>query len=414
MRFLLFILIIFFSMSCSSSFTDEVGRPYRGWQEGELDIHHIYTGRGESNFYIFPDGTTMLIDAGDWDPSDYGMMCELWPDSSRRAGEWIARYIRKVNPGKDQVDYLLISHFHSDHTGDCTNKALRTTGREPDYVLTGIAETGEYIRFGKVIDRGWPDYSYPLPVDDPDVHNYLAFIQWKIKSEGLSPDSFHIGSATQIALLKDRDTYENIFQVRNLAANGRVWSGCGNETTDYYELHPLNKGPAQNENTKSLVLRIDYGPFSYYTGGDISGTLKDKEGNEVNMEEAAARVCGSVDVCKANHHAYKDAMTEAFLCNIQASAYIIPVWDKEHIQPEVMARIASDSVYPGERMIFPTRFPDHLTQRYVDEPWMHAVSSEDGHIVVKVFDRGRKYKIYVLSARNEEQIVKKVYEFRCY
>ena len=33
------------------------------WQEGCLDIHLINTGKGESTFYILPDGTTMLIDA---------------------------------------------------------------------------------------------------------------------------------------------------------------------------------------------------------------------------------------------------------------------------------------------------------------------------------------------------------------
>lgn len=33
-----------------------------------MEIHHIYTGRGECVFCIFPDGTNMLIDAGDIGP----------------------------------------------------------------------------------------------------------------------------------------------------------------------------------------------------------------------------------------------------------------------------------------------------------------------------------------------------------
>ena len=33
------------------------------WQEGWLDIHAINTGRGESFWFILPDGTTMLLDA---------------------------------------------------------------------------------------------------------------------------------------------------------------------------------------------------------------------------------------------------------------------------------------------------------------------------------------------------------------
>jgi hypothetical protein len=35
------------------------------WEEGMLDIHHINTGRGDAAFFIFPDATTLLLDAGD-------------------------------------------------------------------------------------------------------------------------------------------------------------------------------------------------------------------------------------------------------------------------------------------------------------------------------------------------------------
>ena len=35
------------------------------WEEGFLDIHTIATGRGDACLIIMPDGTTMMIDAGD-------------------------------------------------------------------------------------------------------------------------------------------------------------------------------------------------------------------------------------------------------------------------------------------------------------------------------------------------------------
>ncbi|MEA4978939.1 MAG: MBL fold metallo-hydrolase [Petrimonas sp.] len=408
MRKIVGIVICAFFLSCQFNDT-EIGKSYSGWKEGEMDIHHIYTGRGESNFFIFPDGTTMLIDAGDWDPQDYGKMCELLPDSSRRSGEWIARYIKRVNPFKDKVDYLMISHFHNDHIGDCTNNAIHTTGRNPDYLLTGIAEVGEYIQFKKVIDRGWPDYQYPLLIQDPDFMNYLSFIQWKMQNDGLEAEKLKVGSKKQIILLKEKEKYERTFEIRNLAVNGRIWTGKGNETTDYYDLHPENRISWQNENTKSIGIRISYGIFSYYTAGDISGFLLDEQGNVVDMEEKIAQICGPVDVCKVNHHAYRDAMTKGFIENIKASAYIIPVWDYEHIQPEVLERMASRSLYPACRMVFPTRFPEKLRSKYEKEPWINAVCPEDGHVVVKVFDNGDKYKIYILSAHDEKLIVKNVY-----
>ena len=38
---------------------------FEPWKPGFLDIHHINTGRGDATFFIFPDGTNMLFDAGD-------------------------------------------------------------------------------------------------------------------------------------------------------------------------------------------------------------------------------------------------------------------------------------------------------------------------------------------------------------
>ena len=40
---------------------------------------------------------------------------------------------------------------------------------------------------------------------------------------------------------------------------------------------------------------------------------------------------------------------------------------------------------------------------------MRSVCPENGHVVVKVYDKGRKYKIYVLSIADEKRQVKSVY-----
>ena len=100
------------AVSCTSE--EQVGDIYRGWQDGQMEIHHIYTGRGESSFIIMPDATTMLIDVGDHDPTveQYALMTEALPDRQRRAGEYVARYVERVNPEGKSVDYLMLSHFH--------------------------------------------------------------------------------------------------------------------------------------------------------------------------------------------------------------------------------------------------------------------------------------------------------------
>ncbi|MBT4139859.1 MAG: hypothetical protein HOE48_18215, partial [Candidatus Latescibacteria bacterium] len=47
--------------------TLEVGKPLPSWTDGILDLHHINTGFGDAAFYVLPDGTTMLVDAGEMD-----------------------------------------------------------------------------------------------------------------------------------------------------------------------------------------------------------------------------------------------------------------------------------------------------------------------------------------------------------
>ena len=59
---LIFLLSIFFKSTARSE------DKFPKWKEGEMEIHHIYTGRGECVFCIFPDGTNLLIDAGDTGP----------------------------------------------------------------------------------------------------------------------------------------------------------------------------------------------------------------------------------------------------------------------------------------------------------------------------------------------------------
>lgn len=404
MRKFLFIASLFM-LSCGQP--EQVGQKYNGWQSGEMDIHFIYTGRGESAFYIFPDATTMLVDAGDYQATV--PMTDPKPDLSRKAGEWVARYIERVNPGDHEIDYLMISHFHDDHTGDVSIDAPITQGRTEDYKLIGVAEVGEYIRFGNFIDRGYPSYNYPLQISDPHTDNYLKFARHQKQEYGAKQEPFKVGALNQIALLNNPSKYSSLFSIRNLAANGEVWSGEEGKTTRYYDLNPANTQGYSNENTKSIAFRIDYGPFSYFAGGDLTNSLKDADGQSINIEAQTGKVCGEVDVCKCNHHAYKDSMHPDFLSSIKAKAYIDAVWDQYHTQPAIIERILSQDIYQGERMFYTQYIVDKARKEHADKEWMKGVCPYNGHIVVKVYDKGRKFKIYRLSAEDEQMTIQAIY-----
>lgn len=84
------------------------GARWPGWHEGEFQFHVIYNGRAESDFCIFPDGTSLLIDSGDYKPPRREWFVSALPDRSRGPGEWVARYVERVNPHGRDVDYFLL------------------------------------------------------------------------------------------------------------------------------------------------------------------------------------------------------------------------------------------------------------------------------------------------------------------
>lgn len=391
------------------SVKNEVGKPYEGWREGEFDIHHIHTGLGEANFFIMPDGTTMLIDSGDLGPNDpeweSPKVFPPIPECEFHPGKYVARYILRVNPNGENVDYFMSSHFHDDHLCNALSGAEMTQGRNPDYVLSGVAETGEYINFGKFFDRGYPRYDYPVIIDDPHIENYKDFVAFSVKEKGAVQEEFKVGEVNQIALNRNPKKYSSLFSIRNLAANGEVWTGNAVETIRYYDLNSENKDRNQNENTKSIALRFDYGSFSYYSGGDISGGLKNERGEFVNLEVKVGEACGEVDICKTNHHAYKDAMKEGFVKAVNPDHYVSCAWDIWHTQPELMERMLART----DGMIFHQFVWPEFLEEHKSASWYDRLYKEGGHIVVKAYDKGRSYKIYILDSSNEDMIVKDVF-----
>ncbi len=399
----------------------EIGKPYRGWKEGEYDIHFIHTGVTENTFHIFPDGTTAVVDCGDQDMKNFGKVswnytksdagaCAPMPNDSRLPSEWCARYIARLLPELNTIDYVVASHFHTDHIGSPDYGAGMTQDRTPNYQLSGIANLGEYYRFGTAFDRGYPDYSRPTPWASSERENLLRFFEYKEKNEGLKREKFEIGALDQIKPLKKPGKYD--FHVRNVAGNGVLWDGAdGSKNLDFFERYPKNKETNLNENTRSLATATQFGAFRYYSGGDISGVIKDENGKDVDYEGAVGRVVGKVDVCKTNHHASGGAMGAAFVNAVQARVYVTCCWWAGHLNMGTSKTMSDDSAsgYPGPRLLCPTDPHPMNAEKLEGQPWRKNLVEIGGHVVVKAYDGGDKYKIYYLTAKDETMNVQLVF-----
>jgi beta-lactamase superfamily II metal-dependent hydrolase len=388
-------LILLCGISLSGKGQIQIGDRLPLWKEGYLDIHHINTGKGECAFFMLPDGTTLLVDAGAT-ARPKPRVTDPKPDGSRTPGEWISRYILHFlqNRPEKRLNYVLLTHFHDDHIGETYSG--QKTSEAGNFILTGVTEVGANIPFDKIVDRSWPAYDYPKPLRAGYIDNYIRFVTWTIENKGAQAEQFRVGANDQFSLLHNPTKYPE-FEIRNLASNGQVWTGVGNNVRNHFpplESLPENQYPGENQ--CSSAFRLSYGSFDYFNGGDLTTGAP---GAWQDIETPVGLVTGPVDICLSNHHAYYDAMGVSFLQAVRPRVHIIQVWAPSHPSPSVLARMMSTWTYPGPRDIFAT---NTMEETRVVSGRMDNLQSQQGHIVVRVNPGGENYMIYILddSAEN--------------
>ncbi|WP_053991535.1 MBL fold metallo-hydrolase [Mangrovimonas sp. TPBH4] len=379
---------------------------YPSWEEGVMEIHHINTGRGDACFVIMPDGTTLLIDAGDTSethPRTLSARNEvLKPNNTKSAPEWIVDYIRQFAPkSKSQhLDYALITHYHDDHFGEADSLRTLAPG---GYQLTGIMEVGTLMSIKTLIDRG---SEFPINLRDKKVQSqerfindsykmmatlkeYWKFIDFQNKTNGLVHETLKAGEKHQIQLLYAPENYPE-FHVRNVAVNGQIWTGENNFTFDLFK-----EGDYPGENPLSTCIKITYGKFDYFTGGDVNGIDELGGTNFNSLESNIAPVVGAVDVATLNHHGNRDSQNAYYVRTIRPRVWVQQNWSSDHPGDGVLRRILSEKIYPGKRDVFSTTMLQ--ANRDVIGGKLDQYKSQNGHVVVRVEKGGDAYKVFVLN-----------------
>ncbi len=403
-----------FLLSIGQLFSQPRGPQLAPWEKGWLDIHHISTGRGNAAFLVLPDATTLLIDAGDLSETFPRTLSarntKQMPNHSKSAPAWIVDYIEQFFPTKmaPKLDYALITHYHDDHFGIIDS--MRTNAEPGKYALTGITEVGHYLPIRTLVDRG---SEFPIDLRDekvqaerekngdvetvPTLRNYWKYIDYHSKTNGMVHETLIAGKLDQVRLKKVPSDFPD-FQIRNIAVNGNIWTGEGE---DFYAL--FKAGDYPGENPLSTCIKISYGKFDYFSGGDISGIDEYGDTAFESVESHIAPVVGPVDVATLNHHGNRDSQNTYYVRTLRPRVWISQVWSSDHPGNNVLRRLLSKKLYPGERDLFSTAILQ--PNKEVIGELLDAYKSQEGHIVVRVYERGDRYDVFVLDDTSEKREV---------
>lgn len=412
-----------------------VGEPLPVWQKGWLDIHSINGGRGESFFYIFPDGTTMLVDAAgaanNEVTGDTGIDSRPGPMFS--SGWVINKYLSHFLPAVSEggLDYFMASHYHSDHIGqwrkdynDFNWATVNSDGvrvyvhnlSNGGFMLNGVAEVGITFPIKKIIDRGpledRASNLYSATSINANYHNYLNFIDWSSRANHTVRETFKVGRNDQIVPVHDAASYPS-FSIRAIAGAGNIWTGSGTSVkTDYVpsreELleHAFSSDWDVNENIFSLVFVLSYGAFDYFSGGDIQYSDNGKYSWK-HIEAPISKVVGKVEVMKACHHTSSDCNSSALLKALCPDVFVDGVWTKNQPNLATLQRVFAAS--PDVRI-----FLTNLAQSRIDGLKASGIETSrfagvGGHVVVRVAPGGSEFWVFMVDDSNFDYCVSSIH-----
>jgi hypothetical protein len=172
----------------------------------------------------------------------------------------------------------------------------------------------------------------------------------------------------------------------------------------------LESIPAEDrpsENMCSIGLRIRYGAFTYFTGGDMPGVPDAGAPEWQSVETAVARAIGPTDVHVVNHHGSIDPESAGFLVTLRSAVMILPAWSATHPSQDSLKRMLTARLYPGPHDVFVTTLREPTKASIGSR--VEQLKAQHGHIVVRVANGGDEYFVYVLDDLSEDANVTAVF-----
>ena len=232
----------------------------QGQPRETLDIYVIDVEGGEATLFVAPSGESMLVDTG-------------WPGFDGRDADRIASVARQA--GVTQIDYLIVTHFHTDHMG-------------------GAAQLADRLPIRRFIDHG-------TTIDQGDRARAAFETYSNLRNSGTHHEAMP-GDSIPVAGL----------DVRIIAADGAVLSaplanaGSANPFCEGFTFHgeDITGRFGDAEDQRSVSAFIGFGRFRTIILGDLTW-------NKEHALMCPDNKVGTVDLYLVSHHGSDTSGSEA-------------------------------------------------------------------------------------------------------
>ena len=162
-------------------------------------------------------------------------------------------------------------------------------------------------------------------------------------------------------------------------------------------------------------MNFAYGPFTYYTAGDVQAISRMPDGRRIDLERDMAMAVRKVEVAKMNHHG-GEAMPRELVAKLRAKVYLAGIWDQWHLSKSTMERLSDRTTYPDDRLFVPGILPSRRLKEDAGKPWigMSEPTCKTGvHAIVDVKPGGESYTVATVTAADESMLVLSTRRFAC-